>query len=401
MGLFDKISNLIFEEESDSNIKKEKKGNWTDIFFENDSVENTKKDPTQKKKKSFLDIFFEENPDDDIKSTFVEEENTEVSVLDDIASQIQRRESELINLAAFFKTVNPTDYPDSSAEYEAYLSLVKQLNSIKDLSITSKNSTINSMNNYQLQGNFRKFELDYAAHINAIKSLCYLSEITTLNDEMKELFSTNFTNQTQIKIKQTEGYITLISKNSNIFDKKYSARLYKQLIKAEYRLTLLKLMNELKNGENPRRNPFASFSSQKKETFQTYISKDIRDSSDKYNLIADNKEKYTKYNLIKTEIFDQMDSDAEIISGKINKYTIDDFLLNELLEDGDGFETLKKFLIFKLNLNYIDNKTEEAEKRFLDDNYNKVTSSNRVRPQKRGSYTKDDLSKFPDYDDNF
>ena len=90
-----------------------------------------------------------------------------------------------------------------------------------------------------------------------------------------------------------------------------------------------------------------------------------------------------------------MDSDAEIISGKINKYTIDDFLLNELLEDGDGFETLKKFLIFKLNLNYIDSKTEEADKRFLDDHYNQVSATRRVKPEKRSS------TRIYDYDDNF
>ncbi len=410
MGLLDKISNLIFEEDKDgdSESKKKssnpaKKGSWTDIFFEDASEKTLKENCSEKKKKSFLDLFFEEIPDDDIKSTFVVEEE-KTSVLDDISSQIERRESELINLAEFFKTVNPNDYPDSGPEYNAYLSLVRKLNQIKDLLTTSKNSTINSMSNYQLEGNFRKFELDYQAHINAIQSLCYLSEISTLNTEMQKWFSSNFTSQTERKIIQTEEYITLISQRNNKFDKKYSARLYKELIEAEYRLTLLKLMNELRNDGDPRKNPFASFSSQKKKTFQTYLSKDLRDSNAKYNAIADSKEKYTKYNLVRGELFDKMDADAEIISERINKYTIDDFLLNELFDNGDGFETLKRFLKFKLSLNFIDSKTVEADTRFLDDNYRKTTSNRSGKLEKRGSsasiQTSGNSRKFPNYDDD-
>lgn len=375
MGLFDKISNLIFEEDLDANNESQKpdstptkKGSWTDIFFEDVSED----EESEKKKRSFLDFFFEEVPeDDDIKSTFVAEDD-KTSVLNDISSQIERRESELINLAEFFKTVNPKDYPDSAPEYEAYLSLIKQLNTIKTLMSSSQSSAISSMSNYQLESNFKKFEMDYQSHIKVIQSLCYLSEISTLNAEMEELFSANFTKKTDRRITQIEGYIALISQKSNIFDKKYFARLYKELIEAEYRVTLLKLMTELKNGKEPRRNPFASFNSQKKKTFETYISKSIRDSNSKYNTIADNREKYTKYNLIRDEYFDELDSDAEVISERINKYTIDDFLLSELFDNGDGFETLKRFLKFKLTLNFIDSKTSEADKRFLDDHYKKV-----------------------------
>lgn len=414
MGLFDKLSNLIFEEDSNANNENKKqnstptkKGSWTDIFFEDISEENQKENSKGKRKKSFLDLFFEEvseeASDDDIKSTFIVEKE-KISVLDDISSQIERRESELINLAEFFKAVNPNDYPDSAPEYEAYLSLIKQLNAIKDLLKTSKNSTINSMSNYQLESNYRKFELDYQAHINAIQSLCYLSEISTLNTEMQKLFSSDFTSRTERKITQTERYIALISQRSNKFDRKYSARLYKEVIEAEYRLTLLKLMNELRNDGNIRNNPFAGFSSQKKKTFETYLSKDLRDSNSKYNAVADNREKYTKYNLVKEEIFDQMDADAEIISEKINQFTIDDFLLDELFDNGDGFETLKRFLKFKLSLNFVDSKTAEADARFIDDSYRKITSGHKGESGKGKKNTNNRDSKnsrkFPSFDDD-
>ena len=401
MGLFDKISNLIFEEDSNGNAENQKptpnkKKSWTDIFFEDASEEDN-----SEKKKRFLDFFFEEEPDDGIKSTFVAEDE-KASVLNDISSQIERRESELINLAEFFKTVNPKDYPDSAPEYEAYLSLVKQLNAIKTLLSSSQSSTINAMSNYQLESNFKKFEADYQVHIGTIKSLCYLSEISTLNAEMEELFSSHFTSRTDRRITQIEGYITLISQKSKTFDKKYYARLYKELIESEYRVTLLKLMAELKNGNEPRRNPFASFSPQKKRTFETYLSKSIRDSNSQYNTIADNREKYTKYNLIRAESFDKLDADAELISEKINKYTIDDFLLSELFNNGDGFETLKRFLNFKLLLNFIDSKTPEADKRFLDDHYRKVTTNQ--TPRKRTSPTSNNAPKtgrkYPSFDDD-
>ena len=170
-----------------------------------------------------------------------------------------------------------------------------------------------------------------------------------------------------------------------MFDKKYSPRLYKELIESEYRLTLLKLMVELKNGTEPRKNPFATFSSQKKRTFETFLSKDIRESNTRYNSIANHKTKYTKYGLVSDEYFDNLDASAVVISDKLNKYTIDDFLLSELLGNGEGYETLKRFLCFKLNLNYIDSKTPEAEKQFLDDQYQTVTSRKKTTPSKKQS----------------
>lgn len=405
MGIFDKISNLIFEEESADEAKgkkaQSKKGSWTDIFFEDSSEENTAK------KKRFSDIFFEEVPEDDdgIKSTFVTGDD-KTSILNDISSQIERRESELINLAEFFKSVNPKDYPDSAPEYEAYLSLVKQLNTIKELSSSGSNQSINSMNNYSLESSFRKFESDYRAHINSIQSLCYLSEIANLNTELHSIFSSHFTSKTEERIDQIDGYISLISKKGANFDKKYSGRLYKELIEAEYRMTIVRLMCELKNGRNPRKNPFASYPSQKKKTFETYLSKDLRESNAKYNKIADGEEKYTKYGLIRPEFFDRLDDDAAVISEQINKYTIDDFLLTELLENGEGFESLKRFLAFKLNLNYIDSQTQEADTRFLDESYKRTTSSKVVTPRRNTSTTRTSSTKhkkgrtFPSFDED-
>lgn len=403
MSLFDKLSNLIFEEEqgADKNSQKptssKKKGSWTDVFFE-----DSEKQQSEPKKKGFMDIFFEEETveDDGIKSTFVTGDD-KTSVLNDISSQISRRESELINLSSFFKTVNPKDFPDSGAEYEAYLSLVRQLNAIKELSSANKSSSVANINSYQLESSFRKFEADYQKHINAIQSLCYLSEITTINNDMETLFSSHFTRETEQKIMQAESYISLISQKSDMFDKKYSPRLYKELIESEYRLTLLKLMVELKHGNEPRKNPFASFSAQKKRTFETYLSKDIRESNIKYNTIANYREKYTKYGLVSNDYFDNLDASASVISIKINKFTIDDFLLSELLTNGEGYETLKRFLCFKLNLNYIDSKTAEAEKQFLDDQYKNVTTRRTSTPKKSSTSTRTSKTgrKYPSFDD--
>ena len=166
-------------------------------------------------------------------------------------------------------------------------------------------------------------------------------------------------------------------------------------------MLLLKLMSQLNNGENHRKNPFNSFSDQKKKIFQTYISKDIRTSNTKYNSVADSREKYIKYKLVREELFDEIDTDAEIIAESVNKYTIDDFLLNELFDNGEGFETLKRFLKFQLVLNFIDSKTDEADKRVLDESYRRVTNK---KTEKRGVSTSGYNSKcgrkFPNYDDD-
>ena len=136
---------------------------------------------------------------------------------------------------------------------------------------------------------------------------------------MEKMFHSNFTVQIESRITQIENYITLINQRSNDFVKKYSSRLFKELIEAEYRITLLKLMSQLNNGENHRKNPFNSFSDQKKKIFQTYISKDIRTSNTKYNSVADSREKYIKYKLVREELFDEIDTDAEIIVKKLIK----------------------------------------------------------------------------------
>lgn len=408
MGLFDKLSNLIFEEETtDAAAKKTKtakKGSWTDIFYE-DAQEDSS-DNTGKKKRSFSDLFFEEEtePDDELKSTFVVGDE-KTSVLDDIQSKIERRESELRNLAEFFRTVNPKEFPESAAEYQSYLSLLSQLTEVKKLAETSSNATLSSIKKPQLEMKFNKFEQDYQAKINAIRSLCYLSEISTLNAEMEKIYSSEFTPKTEERILQTEGYISLISQKSNSFDKKYAPKLYKELIEAEYRLTTLKLMNEISEGKDPRRNPFASFSDKKKKTFETYMSKDIRDTNTKYNAIADGREKYTKYGLISSSYFDRLDEEAAIISERINKYTIDDFLVSELFENGEGFSTLKRFLRLKLNLNYIDTKTVEADTRFLDENYERVVkNSSKKAAQKPRNEVKPSVRKsgrrYPDFDED-
>lgn len=327
-------------------------------------------------------------------------------MLTDIDSQVKRRESELINLWDFLKAVNPKAYPDSAAEYTAYQSLINQINEIKTISNDSKNSGTELTRNYQLESAFRRFELDYQAHINAIQSLCYLSEISLLNKEMYGLFHSNFTSKTEDRIDEIEDYITLISQKNSKFDKKYATRLYKELIDAEYRLTILKLMTELKRNNPPRRNPFSSFSAEKKKTFETYLSGDLREDNIKYNAIADNKKTYVKYHLVKEELFDSLDEDAGIISTRVNKYTIDDFLLTEMLDNGEGYETLKNFLRFKLKLNFIDSKTQEANQRDLDDTYEGIKAATRGETGKRDSFTTGTPSRngrrntdFPDFYD--
>lgn len=407
MNIFDKLSNLIFEEDSEEAPKKEQKpsskGKWTDIFFE----DSTQTDEEPKKRKGLMDVFFEEEPEDPeeaaIKSTFFSSEEASTS-LSDISTKIAQRESELIKLASYFRTVEPKEFTDSKPEYEAYLSLIKQLEAIKIFIDADNNSSVGSIGTYQLESSYRKFESDYAVHIGAIQSLCYLSELSASNTELESLFSTDFTNKTITRIADIEQFVGLISKKRKTFDKKYSPRLYKELIESEYRLTILKLMIQLKQGKYPRKNPFASFPEDKKRIFETFLSKDIMTTNEKYNNLANNRSKYVKFGFVNEDFFRQLDNVGEVISQRINTYTIDDFRLSELLENGEGYETLKQFLSFKLNLNYLDSHTAAADQMALDEQHRKATNRKTSTTPRRTSTTGKPTSgkrQYPDFDDDF
>lgn len=241
-----------------------------------------------------------------------------------------------------------------------------------------------------MESEYKKFETEYQAHINAIKSLCYASEINLVNYQMKELFSKKFESKTENDIKNLEDYIEVISSKSDIFDKKYSDRLYKGLIEAEYRITLLKLMNDINKQGAPKRNPFAGFSDQKKKIFETYLSKDIKTSSDKYNEILNSEEKYTSTNVVLENKFRQMDEMAATISERITRYSIDDFLITELLENGEGYETLQLFLKFKLKLNDIDSKTEQANQKYSEKINRQNSNQNTSNKRKSNNFPRND-----------
>ena len=383
MSIFDRLSNLIFEDDSQNsstvNSSKSRKNRISDIFFKPEETsqkgkrnissiffedENSPKKPRRK----LSDILFETN-EEDVHSSFIGEEKEQV--LQDLPSKIQYRESELVKIGEILKSVDIKEYPDSEEEMRHYISLIDRLGKIKDY-LNSGEDSLSRIRDYELESEYKKFENEYQSNINAIKSLCYISEIKIVNEQMKKLFSQDFTQKTKEDIENIEKYITVISKKIEIIDKKYTDRLYKGLIEAEYRLTLLKLMKEVYLQKVPRKNPFAEFSAQKRKIFETFLSKDIQETSIKYNMISNTEVKYTNANLVDKFIFIQMDKMASTITEKINQYSIDNFLVNELLDDGDGYETLKLFLNFKLILNKVDSFTQTANERFLNDYYKKT-----------------------------
>ena len=400
MNILDKLSNLIFEEESTSSPKKQektkKKGRLSDLFFEE---EDTTVATYTKPRKRLSDLFFEDEPepDDGIKSTLFDENELDTSETN-ISTKIAQRESELMKLGTYFQTVNPKEFTDCKPEYEAYISLIDQLKDLKELS--SSANAAGSLISFQLESALKKFEADYNTHIGAIQSLCYLNELSTNNAELEKLFSKDFTPETINRIIQLDKYISSISEKRKNFDRKYSSRLYDELKESEYRLTILKLMIQLSKDEAPRRNPFASFTTDKKIIFETFLSKDIMLANQKYNTLANNKRKYVKYGFVDNGFFQNLDSVAETIAQNINTYTIDDFKLSELLENGDGYETLKQFLAFKLDLNYLDSYTKDADQCLLDEEHRKAVRNTLARPTTTTRKPKSGKKTFPDFDDD-
>ena len=79
--------------------------------------------------------------------------------------------------------------------------------------------------------------------------------------------------------------------------------------------------------------------------------------------------------------------------------------MEKVFNNGDGYETLKRFLRLKLNLNYIDTKTVEADTRFLDENYERVVkNSSKKAAQKPRNEVKPSVRKsgrrYPDFDED-
>lgn len=390
MSLRDKLTDFFYKPVESDKPNKDNTSSWTDIFFKDPNDE-------QKPQRGFFDFLYKDEPPSD-EST-ISSNNSDTS-LDNIQSKISIRESELITLASFFKSVDARKYQDSGSEYQAYLSLVDQLKKLKGLLVLTTDDSINTMNKYQLETSFKKFEADYAANIGAIQSLCYLNELATLNSSLKELFSSHFTAQVEHKIDQSDKYLSLIRKKSSMFAKKYSTRISKELIEADYRLTILQLMSQIKASNEPYKNPFANFPEAKKKVFATYLSEDIRNTNAKYNEIANNKRQYIKYGNIGHDQFDSLDASATIISEEINQYSIDDFLLNELLENGNGYNTLLRFLKFKLQLNSIDSKTNIVEQKSLDSDYRATTGKRRPVYPTSSRKTPQSGRSYPDFEDD-
>lgn len=77
-----------------------------------------------------------------------------------------------------------------------------------------------------------------------------------------------------------------------------------------------------------------------------------------------------------------------------------------MLDNGEGYETLKNFLRFKLKLNFIDSKTQEANQSDLNDTYEGIKAATRGETGKRDSFTTGTPSRngrrnidFPDFYD--
>ena len=144
MSIFDRLSNLIFEDDSQNsstvNSSKSRKNRISDIFFKPEETsqkgkrnissiffedENSPKKPRRK----LSDILFETN-EEDVHSSFIGEEKEQV--LQDLPSKIQYRESELVKIGEILKSVDIKEYPDSEEEMRHYISLIDRLGKIKD-----------------------------------------------------------------------------------------------------------------------------------------------------------------------------------------------------------------------------------------------------------------------------
>ena len=157
MGVLKVLKNLFFEPENSTKSEpSQKKINITDFFFEESKNPNSTETDKKPRRNFFENLLFESSPEN--SSATILASDDEISILDDIPSQIKCMKSELKNLAEFFKTVKPKDYPDSVSEYTAYMSLIKQLENITSLVKTSQSQASNPVTQRKIQTAFEKFK---------------------------------------------------------------------------------------------------------------------------------------------------------------------------------------------------------------------------------------------------
>ncbi len=352
MGLFNSIINSLTDPVDESQSKP-KKG-FIDSLFVDESM------PVEKKPgkiRSFIDSLYEDEPQ--VNFTDSDDVNNAFS---NLSGKIKVYQKKINMLSIGVSSIsNPENFSGSQEVINNYCALAEKFKELEPYMSVSERD-IDSFTQAQLEIKMNEFENSYNKLIPTVQTLCWLSETTKANHEMKTLYDSGTLKEiTYSKLEEFYDYIIQIVKNKSTFEG-YKKELVAELLKAEYRWKILKLMRDIGSRNTEiLESPFAKSGDLKKSEFERFFLEDFDSLRQQCENVFGLKRQYIEEaHICSSEYFDKLDKKQEAIFSRLNLFMIGDFSISEIFSpSGTGFETLKDFLSLKLDLNTLKSKFRE------------------------------------------
>lgn len=369
MGLFD----FMFEDDDTPQKNKKPKKKLSDILFVDE-------EQSHKPKRSFFDLLFEEEKPE-VEFTDPEEIH---NMANTINGKLQDKKRELTMMGLALRQIDIKDFPGSEEIIQQYLELVETQQRLLQAEEHLQEDDI--MGRITLETDYEEFEQKYNSRIPRIKTLFYYKELKNQNSRMKSTFNNKRPKEiTDEVINDFKEYTQKIIEQQPEFSDDYKDEILGELLTAEYRLGMLSLVRDIYFGEEPLQNPFSKYSRDKKSKFAELLLEDINEAIEQYQRIMERQNLYIKTKVFEQSSFEKLSQEAEELDTEINNGIIGDLSVSSFLEN-DQYDTLTLFLRFKMKMNKIDFKYEQAK----DIDLQQYLKSKNYRKTKKG--------KKPEYD---
>ena len=298
---------------------------------------------TEEKKQSFFDSLrtkeYSFTDSRDINSAF-----------SGVTGKIKYYQRRLDMLSRAVSTVNNDEFPGAKEVKTEYLELALMFNQDLEPYATLSEDRLDPTAKYKIEMALAKFETEFNKRVPRVETLCWLSQMTVVNRAMKRLFDTGTLHEINPKtLYEYSEYIAKIAAKKEQFEA-FRNELINELLIAEYRLTMLSLMQKVGNGEKVSKSPFLGADNNKISLFEKMFVEDAEKVSEQYAL----SKRYISRKLYSAKEIKRLETDADRFDESMDRLMLDDFSVSEIfLNDEEGFETLKTFARLKLSLNAI------------------------------------------------
>ena len=345
MGFWD----FMFEDEESEKKRKKPRKKLSDLLFEDVDEQSNKP------KKGFWDFLFEEEKPE---VEFTDPEDVQ-NMSETLSGKLQDKKRVLTMMGLALRQIDIKEFPGSGEIIQSYLELVEMQQKLS--SAEEKLQEDDIMDRISLERDYEEFEQKYNSRIPRIKTLFYFSELKKQNKRMDTAFNKKTGKElTEDFLADFQENIQKITEQQDGFSDDYKEEIMNELLTAEYRLRMLKLMREIYLEEEPNQNPFSKYSKDKKGKFVDLLLADITKADEQYQQIMERENLYTKTKVLEHEDFEELSQNADDLNTEINNGILDDLSMAGMFEN-EEYDSLKMFIKLKLKMNQIDSKLEQAK----------------------------------------